>query len=232
MIKTKIYPVVTVVILLLIVPAYASAEPTPPESPPEPDETTDGQDCDNYGTQVIILSQYGCDANSDCGNYGIQIIIGSSVECAGDCQNNGVLVSGASNYCGDPSPQVCYGQVCIDSIQVILPADIAGATPEGQNETTEAVATIILHVTEAPLGAVSQDCVPRIEAYPRGTLTLSCDASGEPCGISQQPVCWTARYGCTNGLNAVLRVYDRVFSPSPTSNPDSRCEQQPGAPGG
>jgi hypothetical protein len=70
---------------------------------------------------------------------------------------------------------------------------------------------------------VTKDCVPRLEQGPGGSLFLVC-STAYTCGINATPICWTVRYACMNGLNAVFREYQEIMDKG------GQCEGQGGWP--
>lgn len=166
--------------------------------------------CENYGNQIIVGGQDVCHSGESCENYGNQVFVGSTVECDGACPNHGIRIAVGSKVCGESDPQVCVGEVCV-------PWD---------PDTTAAAA-----------GSVKMaDCVPKVEVGQTTipSIHVQCDPSGEPCGVNQQPICWTVRIACAMdfGLEFVLRNYENQVERLPpivreTRDPSS-CEGQPG----
>lgn len=160
--------------------------------------------CDNYGNQIKVGSTGVCESD-DCDNYGNQVFVGSSYDCeGGDCHNFGIQVRVGSSYCGDTDNEVCVSGTCT--------SDLVGVK------------------SSSTLG----DCVPKLTpGTDPGAIHITCDDSGSPCGVNQQPVCWTVRLLCMmdGGLDFVLRLHEnvlaRVLHDHPRNDPSS-CEGQPG----
>ncbi len=182
--------------------------------------------CQNFGNHVSIGSSRTCSAGTNCTNFGTQIFIGSTYQCTGgECPNHGIRISVASNFCGNSDTHACVGSMCISPSTPISPG------PSGLDRTSISTAsanyTGRLEFTSPP---ASQDCLPKLTVWkPTWHITMTCDPSGQPCGIMQQPVCWTFRFSCMQALIIVLRVYDGN-SPLSGGEINSTCEGQPGWP--
>lgn len=173
------------------------------------------QGCTNYGNQVLIGSSASCDEGTDCTNYGNQVVVGSNYECVGgNCPNDGVRISIGSSFCDHGGTYACVDDYCTD-----------GRPPGSMQGSLPAHPQIEAHASSMAFA----DCIPKGQVGPAFTLKFTCDPSGDPCGINGQPVCWTFRFVCWNGLIVVLRVWDNIMPGMPPPGRPSSCEGQPGS---
>ncbi len=193
----------TLIASLPIAAAETFNGPPDPELSPTPSE---GQGCTNYGNQVQLGSSYSCSSGSGCDNYGVIINIGSAYTCTdGACDNYGIVVNVGGEYCGTNSTMVCYGANCATT-------PISAGMSEG-----------------AMLAAAKFPDCPRVNMTSLSEWHLECGDPNRPCGIGQEPACWTVRFLCMNGIVLLVKAYNNQMPPD--KHHPSTCQGQPSWPG-
>jgi hypothetical protein len=207
--------------------------------------------CPNHGVRVVVAgSMCGDDGTQACTGYKCfppnpnalsteaQTVAASPVDCLPYVKTGGGFPPSIQQGC-DPSGQpcgingnpVCWTSryLCMNALVLVLnvysnnvpnlmPQFQEPSSCEGQPGWGSGLAVA------AQSSAATSDCIPKVSrGLSPGSIHVTCDPSGQPCGIGQQPICWTTRLLCMQSLSAALRAYGNVVQ-----GEGSSCEGQPG----